>query len=236
MFKLSTCALALAITIGAPQVFAADMPAGQMAADKDFGKLSIDGSTAIRDVRLARIAIFNGQPDKAKSFISEAQTSIGKAKSDDTVFMKAESDLKAPQGSPQSGSTTASTTPVKWIPVDGSMTLGEDYIATPEKTAGVAKANEQLKKGQSKEAVETLKLANIDVSYMLEVAPLDKTTNGIAQAEQMIVAGKYYEANQALKGVEDSLRIDIRDYDGTPKKATGTGTSVPNAQSPATNK
>jgi hypothetical protein len=45
--------------------------------------------------------------------------------------------------------------------VDGSLTLGEDYIETPEKSAGVAKANEMLKKGEHKKAMETLKLGPV---------------------------------------------------------------------------
>ena len=43
----------------------------------------------------------------------------------------------------------ASTTPTIWIPVDGSLTLGEDYTETPKKSAGVAKANELLKKANT---------------------------------------------------------------------------------------
>jgi hypothetical protein len=53
----------------------------------------------------------------------------------------------------------------------------------------------------------------------MEVAPLDKTTSGIKEASRLIEAGKYYEANQALKGVEDGFRFDVTDVDSTPKKA-----------------
>jgi hypothetical protein len=99
------------------------------------------------------------------------------------------------------------------------MTLSEDYIDTPEKSAGVAKANKQFKEGDHKHAMETLKLANIDVGFVSEVAPLDKTMAGIKKADQLIDAGKYYEANQALKGVEDGYRFDVTDVDAAPKGA-----------------
>jgi hypothetical protein len=241
MTKLSTCAIALALSLGASTAFAtADLPAnqttaGQTAANQDFGKLSRDGSMAIRDVRLARLAIFDGQPDKAKTYIDEAQTAINKAKTDDTIFTKAEADLKAPAGVSQPGpaNSTPNTTPIKWIPVDGSMTVGEDYVATPEKSAGIAKANAQLKTGNSKQAMETLKLADINVSYVLEVAPADKTASGINQAAQLIGAGKYYEANQALKSVEDGLRIDVTDVNAVPKKGTA-GATASNSSSTGT--
>jgi hypothetical protein len=72
-----------------------------------------------------------------------------------------------------------STTPTAWLPVDGGLTLGEDFVATPAKAAGVAKANDQLKKGDHKQAMETLKLSEIDVAFVMEVAPLDKTISGI---------------------------------------------------------
>ena len=167
---------------------------------------------------------------RPRTFTNEAQTALEKAKSDDTVFTKAEADLKAPAGVTQRGTgTTASTTPTNWIPVNGSMTLGEDYVDTPEKSAGVTKANEQLKKGEHQHAVETLKLANIDVSFVMEVAPLDKTTTEINKAAQLIDAGKYYEANQALKSVEDGLRFDVTSVDSTPKKAAATASKAATA-------
>mgnify|MGYP001791965325 CR=1 FL=1 len=68
--------------------------------------------------------------------------------------------------------------------------------------------------------METLKLSEINVSFVMEVAPLDKTISGIDQAAQLIDSGKYYEGNQALKGVEDGLRFDVADVNSSPKKAS----------------
>ena len=72
-----------------------------------------------------------------------------------------EAALKAPAGVTQRTGTradkpTPGTTPTAWLPVDGGLTLGEDFVATPAKAAGVAKANDQLKKGDHKQAMETL--------------------------------------------------------------------------------
>jgi len=200
----------------------------QQTAENDFGKLSADGLKAFRDVRLARLAIFDGQADQAKKYVDEARSSIEKAKSDDTVFMKDEASLKPPAGMsqkkspPQAGTQSAAptNTPTAWLPIDGGMTLGEDFVATPDKAASVAKANEQLKKGDHKQALETLKLSNINVAFVMEVAPLDKTVSGIDQAAQLIDTGKYYEGNQALKDVEDGTRFDVIDASSTPKAAS----------------
>ena len=162
MNKISTCAFALAMALIGLAAFAQNKPTAQTAADRDMGKLSKDGYKAMRDVSLARLAIFNGQPAEAKTYTNEAETALEKAKTDETAFTKAESDLKAPSGMVQHGSgATASATPTVWIPVDGSLTLGEDYIETPEKSAGVAKANEMLKEGEHKKAMETLKLGPV---------------------------------------------------------------------------
>jgi hypothetical protein len=141
--------------------------------------------------------------------------------------MKAEASLKPPAGVTQRSATqdagdksAQSTTPTAWLPVDGGLTLGEDYVATPAKAASVAQANEQLKKGNHKQAMETLKLSEINVALVMEVAPLDKTISGIDTAAQLIDSGKYYEGNQALKGVEDGVRFDVADVNSGPEKAS----------------
>jgi hypothetical protein len=211
MNHISKCAVVVSITLVALPVFAAAKITPESATDKDFGRLSTDGSKVLQDVGMARLAIFNGQLADAKRYTDEAMTAI--------VFTKAEADLKPPSSMKQPASGMASTTPIKWVPMDGSMTLGEDYTATPEKSAGVSKANEQLKKGEHEKAMDTLKLANVDVSFVTELAPLEKTSSGIKQATQLLNSGKYYEANQALKGVEDGFRYDVTDVDSAPKSA-----------------
>ena len=243
MLRMKSLAVALATTaiLGSCAALAAEQPtAGSAAgmtqptaapqdANKELGKLSADGRKAFQDVHLARLAIFDGQVDQARKYVDEAKASITKAKTDDTGFVKAEASLKPPAGMSQRSATqgagdkqTQSTTPTAWLPVDGGLTLGEDFVATPAKVAGVAKANDQLKKGDHKQAMETLKLAEINVAFVMEVAPLDKTISGIDSAAQLIDSGKYYEGNQALKGVEDGVRFDVADANSGPEKASNT--------------
>jgi hypothetical protein len=209
--------------------FAADRTAnqsatGQSAADHDFTKLSTDGLKAFQDVRLARVAIFDGQTKQAKTYVNEAKAEIAKAQTDNTAFTKAESDIKTPSamakpdaGKTAASTTPASTTPIAWIPVDGALTLDEDYTATPEKAKGVAAANEKLKNGQSKEAMDALKLAQIDAIFVTELAPMKSTVNGIDKAAQLVDEGQYYQANQQLKAVEDGVRFDAIDMTGQTK-------------------
>jgi hypothetical protein len=189
------------------------------AANRDFGKLSQDGFTALRDIRMTRLAIFDGNIGQAKQDIANASEYLQKAQNDDSIFTKAESELKTPAGMTQQGKTgeTASTTPVKWLPVDGAFALGEDYLATPEKNQAVGKADTQMKQGNHAQAMDTLKLAHVNVVFDVEVAPLDKTIAGVQKAKSLIDNGQYFEANQALKQVESGMRYDVQDYLATPE-------------------
>ncbi len=243
--------------------------AAQRAVDQDVGKLSKDGAQAFRDMHLARIAIFDADPSQAKSLIAKAQSALTKAKTDDAVFLKAESELKTPADlaaakavkadktadakasdakaadaktadAKTADTKTADATPVSkdkvaWVPVDAQMTLGEDFIATPEKASAVTEANKSLAKGDQKGAVEKLRLAHVDVNFVMAVLPLDKTTTDVSQAATLINQGKYYEANAVLKTAEDGMRFDVIDAIGMPQKASVTGsTAKPASQHPAT--
>lgn len=225
-------AAALSLAIAAPAfaavTTAATVSPAQTTADHAFGKVSTDGFKAFADIRLARLAIFNGNTAGARSYIQVAAASLQKAKTDDAVFMKAETDLKPPKGitQPNPSNETPSATAVSWLPINGAMTLDEDYAATPAKAAGIAQANSQLKSGDHKHAMETLKLADVNVSFDEEVAPLDKTIDGVDKARQLVKAGQYFEANQALKGVQDSIRFDEEDLSTSPAKTHVKSASV----------
>ncbi|MCJ2034642.1 YfdX family protein [Methylobacterium sp. J-068] len=228
--------------------------AAQRAADQDVGKLSKDGAQAFRDLHLARLAIYNADPTQAKELIGKAQAAFAKAKTDDAVYMKAESALKGAAAKPAAATASAATPapaaaastpaaatsapattpaaqPTAWLPVDGQLTLGEDFLATPAKTSAVADANKSLEKGDRKAAIEKLKLADVDVNFVLAVVPLTQTTSDVDQAATLISQGKYYEANAALKKAEDGLRFDVVDVVGLPKAAAKAPASTP-AQPP----
>ena len=98
---LTTAAFSAEQSGKTPAPDASKPSAATQADNQDFRKLSADGWKAFRDVRLARLAIFDGQTDQAKKYVDEARTAIGKAKTDDTVFMKDEASLKPPAGMSQ---------------------------------------------------------------------------------------------------------------------------------------
>ncbi|AWN50809.1 YfdX family protein [Methylobacterium sp. 17Sr1-1] len=257
-YRKSVAAALVAATLLGSAAYAAEQAAkpaamqetpAQKAIDQDVGKLSKDGAQAFRDMHMARIAIFDADPAQAKSLIGKAQAALAKAKTDDAVFTKAEADLKTPadmaapkdtnaadknaeQPAPTNTASKDMTAAgkVAWVPVDAQMTLGEDFVATPEKASAVNEANKSLAKGDQKGAIETLKLAHVDVNFVMAVLPLDMTTADVNQAAALIGQGKYYEANAALKTAEDGMRFDVIDAVGLPQKAAAHTAAKPAPQ------
>jgi hypothetical protein len=231
MLHKSFITAGLVLGIAMPALAAQTAPAApspaQQAANRDFGKFSAQGFKAFADIQQARLAIFNGDTGLAKKDIRAAAAALDQAKSDGTVFMKAEAELTPPKGTtePNPGNTQPSTTQVKWLPINGAMTIADDYVGDPQKAAGVGKADTQLKAGHNAQALQTLKLAAVDVSFDEQVAPLDPTISGVNNAEQLADSGKYFEANQALQKVQDGIRFDVQNVSTTPAAAQAHATA-----------
>jgi hypothetical protein len=214
----------------------------ETSADKDFGKLSHEGSRAFQDLTLTRLAIFDGRIEEAKKFITEAEKDLDKAKNDNTVFTKAEADLKsahsqtyqATETGRSASSTEAMTKPIAWLPVNGAITINEDYTIDTAKTAAVADANKSLKSGDRKAALEKLKLAGMDVDITLAVIPVEQTIKAVHQATALINDGKYYEGSQVLRQIQESERFEVADID-VPKAPIAAGSKQGDEKAPATN-
>ena len=110
----------------------------QQAASKDLARFSADGAAAYENMLQTRRALYEGRTDDAKKFVALADAGFNKAKTDDTVYTKAEADLKAPtpkgggaKTSPSADATPDAPTamekkPIAWVPIDGSITVMED--------------------------------------------------------------------------------------------------------------
>jgi len=218
-------ALAVASLITYPALAAPEEGAGKKvsaevnAATQEMTKVSKDGFMAMRAVREARIAIFNGEPKVAVEIMGKAKESLDAASKDESMFiadMKTLAGKKAAHGT----TTSAATTAMIWIPIDGQIALADTYVPTPEKKEHIAKANEHFKKGRAKEAIEELRLGEINVSYTRVMMPLTATKKCLADAMQLAKEHKYYEANLSLKAAEDGLILDsvgLADYKVEPK-------------------
>ncbi len=200
--------------------------AQQKDAAHDLRKMSADGANAFRDMHRARVAIFDADPAAAKKLIASAREALAKARTNSTAFQKAEADLKMPNGLKKEPAPV-STQPIAWLPIDGQLTLDEDFVATPAKAAAVAEANKSLEKGNRAEALEKLRVADVKVMFAMAVAPLDKTVAEVDQVAKLMDEGKYYEANAVMKKVEEGVRYDVVVATAQPAKADAPKTEAP---------
>ena len=167
---------------------------------------SESGHTAVEDIEDARVAIFNGDPAVAKQLMAKAKTALDDAKKEAPTFS---SQTVISVAGKAVGSKHDSVT-ADLVPVDGDVVLAEDYVPSPEKKAHIDKANQYLQKGARKEAMKELRLGEIDVNYNRVWMPIASSAKHLDQAIQLADNGKYYEANLALKAIEDGLTMDTQ--------------------------
>jgi hypothetical protein len=209
-----TAALSTGVVVsGMVPVFAADTPpktteasatekAANETAQMDFVKVSDDALMTMRDVRAARLAIFSGFPEKARTHVDAAVTRVAVALKDAAKYAV---DTKAPKMDDS------------YIPFDASLTVLDTFVPSAENAKHIAKANEHLHKGEKKEALDVLRLGEIDVAVTAGLIPVKLAKQHIDEAAKLLGEGKYYEANLALKAVEDSAVVETFAIDAEPE-------------------
>ena len=204
-----------------------DAPSSMM--DKRL-MVSNDGFKAERDIGSARIAIFQGNTDAAKTLVKDAQADLK------IVVQQAPKDF--PNGAPTADGKGTGNADV--IPIDGQMIVADNMVLTPDKAAKVKEANEHLKSGDTDKAMDTLRQGAIDVAFTRVLMPIKATDTHVDTAASLLDQGKYYEANLALKAAQDLLRTDtvaFADPAAQAAKATGlppAGAASTAAAAPAT--
>ncbi len=161
-----------------------------------------DAFKGMREIRAARIAIFNGDTDSAVNFAHDARTFLGAAEA-----MMADYEVKTVKTAAEGDG---------YMPFDGSISLSEGYVATPEKQTILQEANELLRTGEHHSAIEKLKLADIDVTTSVAMIPVKKSISHVETAEKLMKEGRWYQANLALKAVEDSVLVESFDINSAP--------------------
>ena len=178
--------------------------------DKDLRQFSQAGHTAMMNIGDARLAIFNGEPKMAIKLMESAKSSIAQADKDAPATGDAMSGGKNKMGAMNTDSKLRS------VPIDGQLALADDFVMTPEKKAHVDKANESFKKGDHATGLEELRLGAIDVNYTRWWLPIAPTESHLDQAIKLANESKYYEANLALKAIEDSVTMDSISFSDLP--------------------
>ena len=87
----------------------------------DVLQVAVQGANAMRDVQFARLALFHGQPDSAKKLTDDAAALLA---ADDASWAKfVKTDAKAKMIAD------------RYVIINATIALSEDYVATPEKSA-----------------------------------------------------------------------------------------------------
>jgi hypothetical protein len=184
---------------------------GNWSAQK-FMRVSQDGYNAMHAIRAARVAIFSGQPNVAASLLNKATTNLQNAAKDAPTFVM--TTQTAVNGNVVANDTAAVN--MNWVPIEGQFSLADTLVASPQKSQCIEKANRHFQNGQTKQAVEQLHLASIDVSCTRVWMSLATTTNYVNQATKLLNERKYYQANLVLKAAEDGLVVDSTNLSATP--------------------
>lgn len=162
-------------------------------------KVPHEGYSAMRAIHLARIAIFDGQPELAVERLTHAKNDLKAAMKDTTKYVI---DVQAFNADKKVREKTI-TMEKNWIPIDGKIMLADSFVVTPENAKHIAAANEHLKKGEFKKGIEALRQGMINVSFSRVMMPLNMTMEGVDEALNLIGEHKYYEANLVLKVAEE---------------------------------
>lgn len=174
------------------------------AKDKAIIKTVDEAFHAIRKVQAARLAIFNGLTDDAARLVNEAKADMQKAKANAKDFA-----IKT---------NKSETNGEIYIPFDTSLTLEEGFKPTTEKQTAINKANEHLAKGEHKHAIKVLKTANIDVTIVAAMIPVNASLQHLDDASMLINEKKFYEANLVLKAIQDSVTVDGYSIEAVPEQ------------------
>ena len=173
------------------------LAAERNANERAFIRLSEDGAKAARTISLARIAIFDGQPQEAKNLVDQAKTALDAAAKDaDKLAIK----------------TSKHSDLGPMVPINARLSIADAYTLTPEKKAEISKLNEHLKKGETKKALEVLRPIDVQLTLTSMFMPLDPTIKAVDQAGTLLTDHKYYEANLALKKAEDNWVTESQSF------------------------
>ncbi len=193
-----------------PSAPAAATPAGGRNAG-DIRQFSQAGHSAMLNIGDARLAIFNGDPGAAMKHMASAKAFLAQADKDAASISGT-----APGDAPKPGTMSTAGQTMRSVPVDGQLALAEDFVMTPEKKVHLDKAQESFKKGDHATGLEELRLGAIDVNYTRWWLPIAPSETQLDRAMKLAGESKYYEANLALKAINDSVTRDSISVGGLP--------------------
>ena len=216
-----------------------------------------EAGKAVREVHRARIALFEGNTDAAAKLVSAATDNLGKARGSiahsalmlpdrsastrgdakdiskdgaksDNGAMAAASSKDGESGGEASGAHES------WLPIETGVALAEGFVPAEQHQGALDQAGQQMSAGDQKAAVESLRLADIEVAVSAVVVPFESSLQHVEDAERLIGEQKYFEANLALKAVEDAITVETWNAAAIPVQGTAQAMPGDGAPSDAT--
>ena len=219
---------------------------------------------AMRQVRAARLSIFEGETDTAKELVQAAmkdmeaaqsrldqfsmpsgqsngqsnaqagdrsgnqsgsqQASGGGGSSNDSSGGSSDTQQASSgsggSGGGQSGSGQSGDGQ-RYLPIDLSIGVAEGYLIPEDRTSALAQANAAFLQGDRRTATRILRDASIDVIVQASTIPAQKSLDNLKQADELMGQEKFYEANVALKAIEDSVTNRSFALDAMPRQGQG---------------
>jgi hypothetical protein len=174
--------------------------------EKILENVSKEGREAMRDIRWARVAMFDGDTKKAKDLLEKSKHNLAEVEKqtpESVVTVKTKEKIGGKTVSNEKKTMTNDL-----VPIDAGLTLSEDFVSTAEKKEKINKANEHLKKQETSKAVQVLREADIGISVTRFLMPVNATIKHVNDAMDLLDKHQYYEANLALKAAEDGMIVD----------------------------
>lgn len=171
-------------------------------AEQELVKVSKNARLSMRDLQNARWAIFNGNTNQAQTFADAARLRIGKA---DNESEKYALDVKAPKANDS------------YVPYDAEMTVMDSFQANGNHSTKIARVTKHKHQSEKPNKNDTLKLTDTDVVLSTDMVPVNFAKAHIDHASTLINQGKYYQANLALKAVDDAVFVQSYALEDVPK-------------------
>lgn len=200
--RIAALALTAMMATTSFTAFAAPDKAPAYATQAEMLKTADEALQAITRAHAARLALFDNDIDGARARLAEARADFDNAES-------SLNDLTL-------GNTEDPTNTARYLPFDMSMALTEGFTATEENQEALQQASGLMQNGSPDDAIEVLRLASIDVNISAALLPVVETSDQFAAAETFIDEGQYFEANLALKAIEDSIIVNTFSIDAIP--------------------
>ncbi|MCW8925839.1 MAG: YfdX family protein [Xanthomonadales bacterium] len=201
---VSTLLAAGMVAAGAASVMAAEKTAKgaeeSTQAQQDLVRVSEDAMLGMQDMNRARMALFNGQPGMARTQIDAAVTRINAAVEEAETYA-----VDVDQENQDDW----------YIPFDTQLAVTDAWVPENTKSDMQEKTSKHAGKDEMKKLDTDFTLSEVDMAMSAGMVPVKFAQEHIIKASKLISEGQFYDANLALKAVDDAVIVQTYAIDDT---------------------